>query len=84
MHEQMYWEILSESSGDYRRIDLGEYSPQSYSAARVRQKKLMRDNELGELAFQMSSKEVPVNDYLFIYLLQGLVATNPKQMSTSS
>lgn len=57
VHEQTYWEILSENSGEYRRIDLGEFHPQSYNAAYLR-KKLMRDNELGELASQMSSKEV--------------------------
>lgn len=38
VHEQTYWEILSESSGDYRRIDVGESHPQSNNAAHVRKK----------------------------------------------
>lgn len=36
VHEQTYWEILSENSGEYRRIDLGEFHPQSYKAAQLR------------------------------------------------
>lgn len=36
VHEQTYWEILSENSGEYRRIDLGEFHPQSYKAAHLR------------------------------------------------
>lgn len=68
VHEQTYWEILSENSGECRRIDLGEFHPQSHNAAHLR-KQLMRDNELGELASQMSSKEVTINVYSFTYLL---------------
>lgn len=30
--EQTYWEILSETSGGYNRLDVGEYPPQSVSA----------------------------------------------------
>lgn len=26
--EQTYWEILSESSGEYSRLDVGEYPPE--------------------------------------------------------
>ena len=26
--EQRYWEILSESSGEYSRLDVGEYPPE--------------------------------------------------------
>ncbi|CAG02870.1 unnamed protein product [Tetraodon nigroviridis] len=38
VHEQTYWEILSESSEEHRRIDLGEFHPQSYNAAHLRKK----------------------------------------------
>lgn len=29
--EQTYWEILSESSGEYTRLDVGECPPQSFN-----------------------------------------------------
>lgn len=28
-HQRTYWEILSESSGEYSRLDVGEFPPQS-------------------------------------------------------
>ena len=34
--EQMYWEILSESSGEYSRLDVGEYPPQSFNTTYLR------------------------------------------------
>lgn len=42
------------------------------------EKKLMRYNELGELAFQMSSKEVPVNDYYYNFCRAWLLQTQSK------
>lgn len=29
--EQTYWEILSESSGEYTRLGVGEFPPQSFN-----------------------------------------------------
>lgn len=34
--EQTYWEILSENSGEYNRLDVGEFSPWSFDAAYLR------------------------------------------------
>lgn len=34
--EQTYWEILSESSGEYVRLDVGECPPQSFSPTYLR------------------------------------------------
>lgn len=34
--EQTYWEILSESSGEHSRLDVGEYPPQSFNTADLR------------------------------------------------
>lgn len=34
--EHTYWEILSESSGEYSRMDVGEFSPWSFNAAHLR------------------------------------------------
>lgn len=40
VHERTYWEILSENSGEYTRIDLGEFHPQSFNEAQSK-KELM-------------------------------------------
>lgn len=34
--EQTYWEILSESSGEYVRLDVGEDPPQSLDTTHLR------------------------------------------------
>lgn len=34
--EQTYWEILAGSSGEYNRLDVGEYPPRSFNTAYLR------------------------------------------------
>lgn len=34
--EKTYWEILSESSGEFDRLDVGECHPQSFTSAYLR------------------------------------------------
>lgn len=57
--EKTYWEILSESSGEYSRLDVGEFSPRSFSTA-YHETDLMRCNEPGELALWMSSSAIVI------------------------
>lgn len=61
-HEQTYWEILSESSGEYKRLDVGEFlSPESHCS--TSKEHLMSRNEPRELPLWVSPREIILNFY---------------------
>lgn len=61
-HQQTYWEILSESSGEYKRLDVGEFlSPESHCS--TSKEHLMNRNEPGELPLWVSPREIILNFY---------------------